>query len=141
VTGCWSTSETTSWNDEEWSTSHDKASLPKDLFEDVYTFSFDITNTGDFDAHEVPQAYLAFPHTDIKAERQPPKVLRKFERVYIKKGETKTITWTLNRYDFSIWRHEPKGKREGRWIKPDGNFKVLVGKSSRRIERKLEIWS
>jgi beta-glucosidase len=115
----------TSW-EELYVPAHRKG-LPSALFEDVYEFSFTITNTGAYDAHEVPQAYLS-------AEGERVKVLRKFERVHLKKGQTKRVTWRLNRYDLSRW-----DTKVGSWVKREGKLQLLVGQSSRKIRGTLKM--
>ncbi|CAO1633325.1 unnamed protein product [Sympodiomycopsis kandeliae] len=117
------------WNS-NWSGKSHRHGLPSQLWEDVYEFEVSITNTGDYDAHEVPQAYLSYP----ESAGEPPKVLRKFERVFVKKGDTKLVKWKLNRYDFSIWSN-----KKGRWIKPKGDFKLLIGSSSRKIHQRIHV--
>lgn len=113
-----------------WSGKPHKDGLPSQLFDDVYEFTFTITNTGRYDAHEVPQAYLSYPDS----AGEPPKVLRKFDRYFIKKGETKTVTWKMNRYDFSVWS-TPKGS----WVKPKGDYKLHIGASSRKIKQTIDV--
>ncbi len=56
------------------------------------TVSVDVANTGAMDAEEVVQLYAA--RTDI--EKAPIRTLVGFERIYIRKGETKKITFTLD---------------------------------------------
>lgn len=69
--------------------------LPDWLFEPIYEVSFTVKNVGKVDGHEVPQVYLSFP----KSSGEPPKVLRKFDRFFIKAGSEEKITFQLNRYD------------------------------------------
>lgn len=123
-------SDASHWTSARWRGKPHTEGLPSDLFEDVYTFSFTVTNTGDLDGHEVPQAYLSFP----SGAGEPPKVLRKFGRVFLKAGESKEVTWRLNRYDFSTWDAE-----RGMWLKPEGKFKVLIGQSSRKIREVVHV--
>lgn len=42
------------------------------LYDTVYTVSFDVSNVGDVDGHEVSQLYLSFP----ESAGEPPKILR-----------------------------------------------------------------
>lgn len=107
------------WNSREWS-----LPLPDWLFEDVYEISFEVKNTGGVDGYEVPQLYLGFP----AQAGEPPKVLRKFDRYPIKSGQTKRINYRLNRYDLSIWNNTA-----ARWSKPEGEYTLFVGASSRDI--------
>lgn len=112
------------WNTRKWS-----LPLPDWLFEDVYQISFEVRNTGGRDGYEVPQVYLGFPTT----AGEPPKVLRKFDRFHIKANQSKKITFTLNRYDLSVWDNG-----SSRWSKPQGDFTLFVGASSRdvRLQKK-----
>lgn len=106
------------------------AVYPPELFEDVYTFSFDVTNSGTRDGFEVPQAYLSFPEDS----GEPPKVLRKFDRFQIAKGESTTVTWSLNTYDLSVWSAE-----KHKWIVPQGNTTLHIGAGSRDIRLSLPV--
>ena len=45
---------------------------PSALYDTVYTATFEVSNAGDVDSHEVSQLYLAFP----PSAGEPPKVLR-----------------------------------------------------------------
>ncbi|KAL8292699.1 hypothetical protein RQP46_001311 [Phenoliferia psychrophenolica] len=94
------------------------------LWETAYTVSFTVENTGEYDGNEVSQLYLGFP----KAADEPPKVLRGFERTYIKKGHSEKVSLKLTKKDISIWSVEQQA-----WVVPKGQFEVTVGQSSRTI--------
>lgn len=79
--------------------------------------SVNVTNTGAIDAEEVVQLYAA--RKDI--ENSPVRTLIGFERVYIAKGETKKITFTLD--DRSLSSVNADGQRA---IVP-GNVSLWVG--------------
>lgn len=91
---------------------------------DSVNASLTIKNTGDFDGAEVVQAYIAFP--DSAYER--PKVLRGFEKVFVKKGESAQINFQFGKTELSIWDVE---KQE--WVIPSGLFRLHIGASSRDI--------
>lgn len=59
------------------------------------TVSFTVTNTGSVDGTEIPQLYLTYP----PRAGEPEKVLRGFEEVDITKGQSITVTMTLNQRD------------------------------------------
>jgi beta-glucosidase len=83
-----------------------------------------VQNTGDVDGHEVSQLYLGFPQgTD-----EPPRVLRGFERTFLRRGQRKTVTLQLRKRDVSVWDVVKQ-----KWVVPKGTFKVEVGSSSRKI--------
>lgn len=93
--------------------------LPNEIkvLDDIKIF-VDVTNTGGFDGDEVVQLYL----TDEKASTtRPIRQLEGFERIHLKKGETKTISFILNARQLSMINN--KGKRV---IEP-GWFSISVG--------------
>ncbi len=78
----------------------------------------DVTNSGDMDGDEVVQLYM----TDEKASTpRPVRQLEGFERVHLKKGETKTVAFTLEPRQLSLIN-----KKDRRVIEP-GWFTVSVG--------------
>jgi beta-glucosidase len=83
-----------------------------------FVVSVDISNTGNFDSDEVAQLYLRDDETSTTA---PKYQLKGFKRVYIKKGETKTITFTLTPQDLELVLDD------GSSIVEKGNFTVFVG--------------
>jgi len=86
---------------------------------------FEIENTGKFDAAEVAQVYVQ----DIASTLpRPVKELKGFQKVFLKAGEKKTLTVELNQSSFAFY--DP-GTRN--WIAEKGDFKILVGSSSRDI--------
>ncbi|KAI7860847.1 beta-glucosidase [Circinella umbellata] len=84
-----------------------------------------VKNTGDVDGAEVPQAYISFP----ESAGEPPKVLRGFERVFIKAGQQTKVTFEFKKMDLSIWTEESG------WTVPEGEYTVHVGSSSRDIHQ------
>ena len=112
-----------SWN-YRWGNKRAPEGLPDWLFEDVYSVSFTVKNTGDRDGYEVPQLYLEFP----KWTEEPPKVLRKFDRVWVPANGEERVKFSLSHYDVSYWDN---GKQQ--WLRPGGEIKLHVGASSRDI--------
>ncbi|KAL4875238.1 glycoside hydrolase superfamily [Aspergillus karnatakaensis] len=101
---------------------------PSDLFEPIGTITATITNTGNAAGAEVAQLYLKFPDS---APPTPPKQLRGFDKVYLNKGGSESVTFELRRRDVSYWDVERQ-----KWVVPAGEFGVLVGASSRDIRLK-----
>jgi beta-glucosidase len=60
--------------------------------------SVDVTNTGAMDGDEVVQLYLSHPGVKDSAIRS----LHGFQRVHLKKGETRTVTFTLDDRALSV---------------------------------------
>ncbi|WFD40816.1 beta-glucosidase [Malassezia japonica] len=111
------------WNG-RWHGKRAPDGLPDWLFEPMYNISYSVKNTGERDGHEVPQLYLAFP----PSSGEPPRVLRDFERVWVPKGKTVSLSHTLSHYDVSVWN-----TTQQQWLQPEGRIEVLVGASSRDI--------
>ncbi len=84
--------------------------------------SCEITNSGDVDGDEVVQLYI----TDVVASVAPyNQVLRGFERVSLKAGETKAVTFELvPERDLKMLN------RDNEWVVEPGKFEVKVGTSS-----------
>lgn len=76
-----------------------KNSTEMGLYENIGFVSFVVENSGAMDGNEVSQLYLGFP----ASAEEPPKILRGFERTFIKKCETANVTINLRRKDISIW--------------------------------------
>lgn len=80
--------------------------------------SVEVTNTGDRDGDEVVQLYL----TDEKASTpRPIRQLEGFERIHLKKGETKMVSFTVEPRQLSLIN-----KKDQRVVEP-GWFSVSVG--------------
>jgi beta-glucosidase len=89
------------------------------------TVEFEIENTGKFDAAEVAQVYVK----DVKSSLpRPLKELKGFQKVFIKAGERKTVSVALDQNAFAFY--DPKAQS---WIAEKGDFKILIGSSSRDI--------
>ena len=100
----------------------DKAEMTADQ---TLKVSVDVTNTGAVDGAEVVQLYI----NDVKSTiDRPVKELKNFEKVYLKAGETKTVTFEIDAEDLSYFdadKHE--------WVAEPGKFKALLGSSSEDV--------
>jgi beta-glucosidase len=95
--------------------------------------TFSIQNTGNFDSDEVPQIYAAFPGSGVD---RPAKALKGFTRVFVKKGETKSVTIPLKAEDLKYWND-----KTDRWDLEKGQVKFFIGSSSddQRLKGTLKI--
>lgn len=99
----------------------------KEAIEDTetVTVTVDVTNTGKTAGKEVVQLYVE----DIESSViRPAKELKGFEKVSLEPGETKTVTFILDKRAFAYWStaiHD--------WHVETGEFNILIGKSSRNI--------
>lgn len=83
--------------------------------------SVDVKNTGDYDGSEVVQLYIR----DIVASVTPPvRELKGFEKVFIPKGETRTVTFPITQEDLAFYNYDLEFKAE------PGEFMVFVGGNS-----------
>ncbi|WP_249066747.1 glycoside hydrolase family 3 N-terminal domain-containing protein [Halalkalibaculum roseum] len=88
------------------------------------TVSVDVTNTGEHSGKEVVQLYAS----DLVASITPAvKRLRKFEKIQLDAGETKTVTFTLMPEDLAFVG------RDNEWITEAGEFALHIGPLSETI--------
>jgi beta-glucosidase len=88
------------------------------------TVSFDLKNTGRREGDEVVQLYTRDLVSSVTTYE---KNLRGFERVHLKPGETRTLSFVLKPEDLALW------DRAMRFVVEPGAFKVMVGSSSEDI--------
>lgn len=93
--------------------------------------SVDVTNTGNLDGKEVVQLYI----NDVAANVvRPVKELKGFELVALKKGETKTIQFTLTDKELGFYDNN------GKFLVESGLFNVMVGwNSNEGLTSKFEL--
>lgn len=89
-----------------------------------YTVSADVKNTGTVDGNEVVQLYI---NDVVSSVITPLKLLKGFERISLKAGETKTVSFNL---DFDSFRLLNKDLE---WVVEDGEFEIMIGSSSKDI--------
>ena len=88
-----------------------------------------VTNTGQKAGAEVVQLYLH----DVKASvERPAKELKAFEKVYLQPGESRDVTFTIDRQSLSFY-----DETRGQWTAEPGAFEALVGTSSVQISSKV----
>jgi len=88
--------------------------------------SVDVKNTGKYDGDEVVQLYINDVYSSVTT---PKKTLKGFKRLFIKKGETKKVEFTLTADELSLWNKEMK-----RVVEP-GDFEVMVGGNSTDLQK------
>ena len=96
----------------------DKATITNN---DELKVSVEVSNTGDFDGEEVVQLYIR----DMVASITPPlRLLKGFEKVFIPKGETKTVEFTITNDDLAFYHADLSFYAE------PGEFEIYVGGDS-----------
>jgi beta-glucosidase len=88
--------------------------------------SVDVRNIGNYDGEEVAQLYVRDVYSSVTT---PGKSLKGFHRVFLKRGETRKVTFDLTPDELSIWN------REMRRVVERGEFEVMVGGNSTDLIR------
>jgi beta-glucosidase len=95
---------------------------------DSVTVSLTLKNSGACIGKEVIELYVR----DVDAALpRPEKELKKFSKIELKPGETKEVSFVLNKRDFSYF-----SSRLHNWVAESGDFEILIGASSRDIRLK-----
>jgi beta-glucosidase len=89
--------------------------------------SIDVKNESNVDGEEIVQLYIRDMVADIS---RPIKELKAFEKVLIKAGEIKTITFTITEKDLKYWNQNVKYKAD------EGDFKIMIGSNAKELEEK-----
>ena len=87
--------------------------------------TIDVKNTGDREGAEIVQLYIADPVASID---RPVKELKGFEKITLKPGETKTVSFEIGADALSYYSVEENG-----WKAEAGEFQALIGPSSEDI--------
>jgi len=90
----------------------------------IVNVSLDVTNKGAREGDEVVQLYT---HELVTSVTTYEKNLRGFERVHLRPGDTKTVSFTLTRDDLALWN------RKMQFVVEPGKFKVMIGSGSEDI--------
>lgn len=89
-----------------------------------------VRNEGSCDGDEVVQLYL---RDEVASFTTPLKQLRGFQRIHLKVGETKKITFLLDKKSLGIYM------QNGEWAVEPGCFVLMIGRSSEQIVQQKEI--
>jgi beta-glucosidase len=100
--------------------------IPGDGTNELVTAQFEIRNTGGRDGAEIAELYVHQGHPSLP---RPEKELKGFKKVFLKAGKTQTVSIPLKFGAFAFY--DPAQKS---WVAEKGDFKILVGSSSRDIK-------
>jgi len=96
---------------------------------DKITFTVSVKNTGKLDGSEIVQLYIS----DLKCSLpRPVKELKGFEKVLIKAGEEKTISFTVDKAALSYF-----DDKKHDWVAESGDFEAIIGASSSDVKSKV----
>ena len=84
-----------------------------------------VTNTGNYDGEETVQLYI---QDLVGSVVRPVKELKGFQKIFLKKGESKQVSFTIDTDKLKFYNDELK------YIYEPGDFKVYIGGSSRDVK-------
>lgn len=86
-----------------------------------------ISNTGDMDGTEVVQLYIRDLYSSVV---RPVKELKGYQKVFLKKGENKPVTFEISADDLKFYDIDMN------YVVEEGDFEIMIGSSSRDIDLK-----
>ena len=86
--------------------------------------SIDITNTGKLAGDEIAQLYI---RDKVSSVTRPIKELRGFERISLKPGQTKSVSFTIDKSTLAFWDVNKN------FIVEPGYFDIMIGGSSEDV--------
>ncbi len=90
-----------------------------------------ITNTGKVDGAETVQLYVSLPGAKVF---RPKKELKGFKKVFLKAGESKTVTIPFDDKTFRYWN-----VKTDKWEVEGGSYRILIGSSSSDLRQEAVI--
>ena len=103
----------------------DYSSLTTKVNEKTIDLSFNLTNSGNYDAKEISEVYVAKKDSVLV---RPIKELKGFRKTFLKKGESKTINLSINIDDLKVY-----DVKNSKRVLEEGEYEILVAKSSMDI--------
>ena len=91
------------------------------------TATITVTNTGNYDGEEVVQLYINDPVASIA---QPVKKLKGFQKIFLKKGESRQVSFTIGMEELKFYNGQLK-----QVVEP-GEFNVMIGTNSDNLKTK-----
>lgn len=80
-----------------------------------------VTNTGDFDGEEIVQLYV---HDKVRSVTPPGKELKAFQKIALKKGDSKTVTFTITPEDLKFYNYDIE------YVNEPGEYEFFIAGSS-----------
>ncbi len=90
------------------------------------TASVTVSNTGDCDGYEVVQLYLRDMYASIA---RPVRELKGYQRIYLKKGESVEVKFTVSAEELKFYNSELEYDYE------PGEFQLMIGGNSRDVQK------
>ncbi|MDV2446901.1 beta-glucosidase BglX [Elizabethkingia anophelis] len=99
---------------------------------DQLTASITLTNNGKYDGNEVVQLYI---RDMVGSVTRPVKELKGFQKVFLKAGESKKVSFTITPEDLKFYNSELKYDWEA------GEFDIMIGTNSRDVKHAKINWN
>ena len=90
------------------------------------TASVTVTNNGNYDGEEVVQLYI---RDMVGSITRPLKELKGFQKIFLKKGESKKIVFTIGINDLKFYNSDLK------WVAEPGDFELMIGTNSDQVTK------
>ncbi|MCU0419660.1 MAG: beta-glucosidase BglX [Cyclobacteriaceae bacterium] len=101
-------------------------SAAETIASDSITATIEVANTGTYDGAEVVQLYIR----DVVASvTRPVKELKGFQKVFLKAGERKTVTFAITARELSFYNANLQ------WVAEPGQFEVQIGSHSQEVKK------
>jgi beta-glucosidase len=97
---------------------------------ETVSISVDVKNTGDIEGKEVVQLYLG---NKVNSVSTPEKALKRFSKINLKSGETKTVSFTIGADDLAIWNRSMK------LVTEPGTFDVMIARNADEVLLKQQL--
>ncbi len=95
------------------------------------TASITVTNTGKYDGKEVVQLYI---RDVVGSVTRPVKELKGFQKIALKTGESKKVTFTVTPEDLKFYNYDLKYDWE------PGEFHIMIGSNSKDVKKASVNW-
>ena len=96
------------------------------------TASVNVTNTGKYDGKEIVQLYI---RDVVGSVTRPVKELKGFQKIELKAGETKTVSFSITPEDLKFYNYDLKYDWEA------GDFEIMIGGNSKDVKKGKVNWT
>ena len=91
-----------------------------------------MSNTGNYDGAEVVQLYI---RDVVGTITRPVKELKGFQKIFLKKGESKKVTFNISPEDLKFYNNSLKYDWEA------GDFDIMIGADSEQVKTLRINWN